>query len=178
MGRDTLTACLNNTVLHPGTHAFIFCGLILCHWKEMYRVCAHHSRPWPCFIQRAEMMCLGAKVCEIEKTSTGWPTRGRVLCILRIQWKLRCALSRGWNVTFSPRSTKSFCGDGESESAREEETGGEAECVGSQASGSTHRMSVVNVHTAGHESSHMRARTHTRWNVNSLVNSHKRAADR
>lgn len=61
-------------------------------------------------------------------------------------------------MTFSPCSTKSFCGDGESESEREEETGGEAECVGSQASGSTYRMSVVNIHTAGHESSH----THTR----------------
>lgn len=159
MGRDTLTVCLNNTVLHPATHAFIFCGLILCHWKETYRVCSRHSGPWPWFVRRAEMMC--AKVRVTEKASTGWSTRRLILCILRIQWKLWCAWNRGWNVTLSPRSAEGFCGDeeseSESESEREEETGGEAKCAGSQASGSTYRMSVVNVCTAGHESSH----THT-----------------
>lgn len=69
-------------------------------------------------------------------------------------------------MTFSPQSTKVFCvffsAERENMSAREKETGGEAEHVGSQASGSTYRMSVVNVHTAGHESAqtHTHARTH------------------
>lgn len=37
--------------------------------------------------------------------------------------------------------------------------GGEVECVGSQASGSTYRMSVVNIHAAGHESSNIHTQT-------------------
>lgn len=69
--------------------------------------------------------------------------------------KLRCAWSCGWNVTFSPHRTKGFCRDCERERGRKRR--GEAEYVGSQSSGSTYRMSVVNIHTAGHETS----QTHT-----------------
>jgi len=40
-------------------------------------------------------------------------------------------------------------------------TGGEVECVGSQACGLTYRMIVVNIHAAGHERSHTHTHTHT-----------------
>lgn len=164
MGRDTLTACLNNTVLHPGVHAFTFRGLILCHWKETYRVYVHHSRPWPCFI-RFRRVSLCRAICEHRVAYSHL-----LLLYFKNSVKARGEpWMRRWLFHLSAQSCFfSFCFV---EAERLRTTGRDE--GGLRQSASVPRWaarrtgwSVVNTHAAGH----------TKWNVNSLVNYHKQCS--
>lgn len=99
------------------------------------------SRPWPRFIPRAGgRWCVCAKEYRKEKDGGESPIQSRSVCVLRYDF----FTSQSSGFLWRKRERKR-------ERGRDR---GEAEYIGSQASGSTYRMSVVSIHTAGHESSH------------------------
>lgn len=105
--------------------------------------------------QMGDDVSLCETICEREKQHRR--TYSGTFFFLIIQLKLRCC---GWNVTFSPHITRGFVDTVRARAQERKRHWGEAEYSGSQASGSIYRMTVVNIHTAGHESSQTRARSH------------------